>query len=957
MKWQSIFLIATCSLIFGIQSSYASAFRPDNSILIGAYWIPYPDSSLSWAHQYQRIADANIDAIINVSEDPGNHTKNERLSYNTQTAMTTTASATTPILQTIIQYRNSRGQGTFQDYSPNLTEVNTAMNLFIAQGDTNIYGWNTWDEPGNILVSNAIRCWESSMLDSMIRVTNQSLSGDSTWTTFVGWFENSQLDYLKDLLNRLDYHDGVGWGRRPVFGMMQYRFREFTLDSAAFPIVTLNSHCLSLFNLIRENTRLYHDTPNKYPWWSAVHITDEPAGPYISPPSENALRADVFTRLAWGAKGIFYYSWMRGPDDLSWEYPDSTGHWPGVYATSTTFNDVKTYITNVNEDIRSIRDYIGPAEVKRPIIGKPYTCFTDTAWLSYRTIMPTATAFICSLNITPNLTGINALASPMVVENGGSYAGQYVMVVNQYEINGYTGETGGPIGTTLTLNPDSIDGTGSCLRAYDLPDSTRQFVGTFVIKDSLDTGGFRLYGLSKWNGSGLTVDNGDTVYCQAPTTLSGSVTVNGTLRFQGSGQITCNADITINNGGVVEIGENVTVFLDNSSSPYKKIFVNAGGTLCGKDTTSSIVEGPIKIQGFSTTLESVVENLKVQYFDYYGYGAFGAIEVNNTSSRVSITDCWIDGCTNGEYGIHAINSDPTITGCRFTDLDVGVYAYNGADCILAWYGSYDECSDCSGPNNTFDSDCITGIKAYLNSEYQAGNQDWSYGGCNNFLRSKNSTGYHVYFVNTNTQNIDINYWKGGVDLYESNGSHYLYVSCPNAITTAPRQATLRVSAILTAIEQASEPAWNGDVTTALTNLRTLALQQDTILNALFVLDRVTEIIEPNVALEHVDAIRQTRTNENLTQSAIWIMARLENRIGNNARAMQWYETVEAGSEESFLTAEATFVRAEHYFNSRDTWNTARILYERFLSKAAEGNPSRDVATRRIRYIQTANQGR
>ena len=531
--------------------------------------------------------------------------------------------------------------------------------------------------------------------------------------------------------------------------------------------------------------------------------------------------------------------------------------------------------------------------------------------------MPSAA--VCSLRVEPEAPGVNAIASPMVVEDGGPYVGEYVLLVNQYETDDFSGEVSGPIATTLALNADSISGAGSCLSAYDLPDSTRRYVGAFTIRDSLEAGGFRLYSLSKWNGANLSISGGDTVYCQAPTTLTGSVTVSGVLRFVGLGTVTCNADITVMLLGVVEVGEGVTIALANNTYPYKKIYVNSGGRLSGEDSTSSIVRGQIKLQGYSPALTTTVSGVKVWQFDYYGYG-YGGIEVS-TVCHVTISGCWIDGDGDGARGIYAIGSHPYIKLCRFTDLDVGVYAYNGADCRLYRTNRpYTECSDCDTANNVFEEDCYVGIMGYLNSEYVAGCEYDSYGGCNDFLRDTGHSGtnYHAWFKDTGEQYVGLNRWEGTPYIYLNNASLWdEYTTCSSFSRTA-RRTESAVRPLHTAIETASAPAQRGDVATALANLRALAAEQDTALNALFVLDRITELVDPDAAVAEVEAVRAADVNDAVMQAAAWAMGRLEALRGNDARSQEWYEAVGTGRAGTFLATEALFVRAERLFESVET---------------------------------------
>ena len=198
-----------CVLVVA-TAGHAAAPPPESSILIGAYYVPYPSSGGAYLYQY--IADAGIEAIVAVSNDPGDHLLFK--DYNTQVACLSNAAQTSPALWVILQRQDLVGEyrGTFEADTPNMSDVNGAMDTtaFVTAG--NLHGWNTWDEPSSAYSPL------SSRLDSLIRLTIEDLGADSTWTTHVGWFRPDDEAGMRRMLELLDGHDGVGWGRRPVFG-------------------------------------------------------------------------------------------------------------------------------------------------------------------------------------------------------------------------------------------------------------------------------------------------------------------------------------------------------------------------------------------------------------------------------------------------------------------------------------------------------------------------------------------------------------------------------------------------------------------------------------------------------------------------------------------------------------------------------------------------------------------
>ena len=189
-----------------------SAPPPECFILIGAYYVPHPaDPVLYPSYSYQHLAGAGFDAILNLAGIPGGSEPSTDLA--SQTGMVARAAAVTPVLWSIVQCQNGFAGSNFEDLTPSYSQVNNILSQYEFRNAANIYGWNTWDEP-----SVGGHWSQTSQLDSLVRLVNDDLGGDSTWTTHVGWFVHCDTTGVKATLELLDGHDGIGWGRRPVFG-------------------------------------------------------------------------------------------------------------------------------------------------------------------------------------------------------------------------------------------------------------------------------------------------------------------------------------------------------------------------------------------------------------------------------------------------------------------------------------------------------------------------------------------------------------------------------------------------------------------------------------------------------------------------------------------------------------------------------------------------------------------
>ena len=280
---------------------------------------------------------------------------------------------------------------------------------------------------------------------------------------------------LDALLDTIDVFFPDSGDLKPVWGIEYYRFRE-DVGCSPFPLHTLNEYCLDLADVYADRGIDFEE----YPYWSVTRISREwdLSGVYCSSdvPDEASLRADVFTRLAWGAKGIVYYPFMFTYDDSTWYDRGSHQCHPGVYDTSswtsttawydtsetsgeyrtmyysTAMGDVYYWIKAVNADVLKIRDALGPAIWHEPVVD-PISPILSR--YTHRSL------FISGLDILPGAPGgyeNSVLATPL--ESPDSQE-RYLMIVNQSEQNGQNGLVGGPLSVSVTLDPDSLDGLGT----------------------------------------------------------------------------------------------------------------------------------------------------------------------------------------------------------------------------------------------------------------------------------------------------------------------------------------------------------------------------------------------------------------------------------------------------------------------------------------------------------------
>ena len=450
-----------------------------------------------------------------------------------------------------------------------------------------------------------------------------------------------------------------------------------------------------------------------------------------------------------------------------------------------------------------------------------------------------------------------------------------------------------------------------------------------------------------WKGQNLTVGSSQAFEIKEWGTFR---IEDATLTLQ-TGATTSNwdGDFYAQSGGTLSLGSNVTLSL-NLESNYKKIYVKPGGTVQGTGHTS-VIAGPVKIEGHSWTLNSLVKDVMIRDFDPYGYGN-GGIEVNNTSPHAKVEGCLIDGMVNTtikpDYGIHCVAASPWIVDCVFRDLTEGVYAYNGSDPRMQTDG-VESCSECPGPNNVFESTCTLGIHAYLGSEFDAGYRWDSYGGCNNFLQT---SGYHARFVETGTQDLDINHWNGGKNIYTSNASYNIESGgeCGSAFSRPAHNQSVEERIVHGRIREAIAPLSARDTVQAVGNLMALAREQADAVDAFFAVDRLAELMTRDELLRTMDVLRADGSGAGIHQAVAFIKARVAIQNRSASETADLYAEVREVSGDSLLIVESKFMQAELLLGVEGRRDEAQALYQQFLQEASSGNPNRKIAAKRLLHV-------
>ncbi len=455
--------------------------------------------------------------------------------------------------------------------------------------------------------------------------------------------------------------------------------------------------------------------------------------------------------------------------------------------------------------------------------------------------------------------------------------------------------------------------------------------------------------------NGFVVDSGKTLTISVgsggATTVRclGGITVHGTLTVQ-SGVVfdTIKGDIVIASGGRLELGSNVTLPFDLDHC--KDLHVDSAGTLIGSGPTS-VIEGPINVRGRSAT----VQNVKVLFADPYGTGQ-SIVTVSNgwpTDTTTLIKDCILSGAPNTEnhYGIGCFGSSPRIRGVAVDTVYAGIYAYNGSDPVIYRSAVYDD-PDCEGTvTNNLGASCYYGVQAYLNSEFQGGyyNPPNTRFGGNNFRRANSATGAHVYASNTGQQKLDYNYWNGGPDVLVYNGAYATtYPQCGSPFPRPGRSGGDERQPVFAAIDSAVAVLADHDTTGALDNLRALAGRQTEAMDALFVLDRITELCSPERVVSLTEGLRTPESRPAARQAAMWVMGRARHAQGELLGAAQWYAQVRELDADSLLATESKFAEAELLFDLAGKRDRALVLFREFLAEASVDNPNRVIARGKLK---------
>ncbi|HOT36622.1 MAG TPA: FlgD immunoglobulin-like domain containing protein, partial [Candidatus Latescibacteria bacterium] len=451
--------------------------------------------------------------------------------------------------------------------------------------------------------------------------------------------------------------------------------------------------------------------------------------------------------------------------------------------------------------------------------------------------------------------------------------------------------------------------------------------------------------------NGFLINTGRKITVKTGTTMKvlGPITVEGTLAVE-SGVIfdTIKGDIVIASGGRLELGSNVTLPFDLDHC--KDLHVDSAGTLIGSGPTS-VIEGPINVRGRSAT----VQNVKVLFADPYGTGQ-SIVTVSNgwpTDTTTLIKDCILSGAPNTEnhYGIGCFGSSPRIRGVAVDTVYAGIYAYNGSDPVIYRSAVYDD-PDCEGTvTNNLGASCYYGVQAYLNSEYQGGyyNPPNTRFGGNNFRRANSATGAHVYASNTGQQKLDYNYWNGGPDVLVYNGAYATtYPQCGSPFPRPGRSGGDERQPVFAAIDSAVAVLADHDTTGALDNLRALAGRQTEAMDALFVLDRITELCSPERVVSLTEGLRTPESRPAARQAAMWVMGRARHAQGELLGAAQWYAQVRELDADSLLATESKFAEAELLFDLAGQRDRALVLFREFLAEASVDNPNRVIARGKLK---------
>ena len=333
-----------------------------------------------------------------------------------------------------------------------------------------IIGWYTWDDHMNVLDTTDCIIANDRIVRDIIR--DPSSSAKDSAFTFVGSpYSPGKTAELIRMLSATYEPDRP----RPVFGIQLFRFRR-RVSGQNWPISALNRHCLGYWKAVHDPAnRVSGESWREYPYWHFVHMTAENGliPVFRDPPDTESLRIDVFSKLAWGAKGIGYVTYMHGMpnrrmiDRLAWgDVTDSVAYWPGVFTGTESagywyasgFNHVYYAMKTVNAEIHLIAAKLGPAICHVPVVAPqdPNVGYAE------------ASSFVKSVEIVSySEFDDRVLVTPFSSPDSAITDERYLMLVNQSEADEWSGLAGGPISVTVELDSAILGGHGT-YRFYDM---------------------------------------------------------------------------------------------------------------------------------------------------------------------------------------------------------------------------------------------------------------------------------------------------------------------------------------------------------------------------------------------------------------------------------------------------------------------------------------------------------
>ena len=332
----------------------------------------------------------------------------------------------------------------------------------------------------------------------------------------------------------------------PVHSVYYYRHRYGGLG---YPIQWIDERLKKLFDIRQQHCSTTNTTIDKYPFWSAVYATREPTydgnsidDTFVGVPNEASLRMEVFTHLAWGAKGILYltYSYCAEPGHEMWGMDDLSEAFNGVfrgtlynnqyyYPTPGNWqNDIYGWMQNVNAEVHTIADALGEVTHYEPVVTyDPITTPDDIDFAS-------SSHFISSVTHdgTPSKSCC-VIATPFVNTSTTSHQGDYLLVVNQSEITYPRPEVAGNArDVVITLNSTNLDCDGDgysdgdgIYKLTNLLGDDRYLVqiggagNPSQVTMHLESGEAKFFRIEKWTPSSFTIAENEAYYIQPGTAI------------------------------------------------------------------------------------------------------------------------------------------------------------------------------------------------------------------------------------------------------------------------------------------------------------------------------------------------------------------------------------------------------------------------------------------------------